>query len=108
MRRGSADADQFVIGKPLSSDVLHGRFKPQLVVHAFAVVVPERLFVDVAEQMERLNRNIGAVQTAFQERPEVFDAVGMDQSVHVFVGMVDYFMLKLVSLVAAPFVGDEG
>jgi hypothetical protein len=35
------------------------------------------LLVNIAEQVERLNRNVGAIDTALQEAPEVFAVVSM-------------------------------
>jgi len=42
------------------------------------VIVAEHLFGDVALKMERLNRNVGALQASFQQAPEVLDSVGVN------------------------------
>ncbi len=42
--------------------------------------------------MERLDRNIGAVDAAPQQRPEVFQPVGVDPAVNVLFGVVDHVM----------------
>ena len=42
--------------------------------------------------MERFDGNTGAFDGALQQRPEVFEAVGVDLSVHVAFGVVDHLM----------------
>ena len=49
-----------------------------IVVHLKTIVVTERLFVKIAEQMERFNGNVGATKTALQKTPEVLKAVGVN------------------------------
>ena len=56
---------------------------------ALRVVEAKRLFVQVAEQMERFDAHVGALHGALQERPEVLQAVGVDLPVHVGFGVVD-------------------
>lgn len=41
------------------------------------------------EQVERLDGNIGSPDRALQQRPEVFQPVGMDVPAHIGFGMVD-------------------
>ncbi len=53
------------------------------------LVEPERLLVEVAEEMERLDADVGAFDVAFQERPEVFEPVGVDLAARVGFGVVD-------------------
>src|SRR5262245_32066515 len=47
------------------------------------MVKAERLFVEVAEQMERFDGNVGALDGALQETPKILQAVGMNLFVHV-------------------------
>lgn len=53
------------------------------------MVVTEYLLDNVLIKMKWLDRNVGAFKTAFQERPEVFDAVCMNLPVHISDSMVD-------------------
>ena len=46
-------------------------------------VVAENLFVEVAKQMEWLDADIGALQLALEQAPEVFESVGVNLSVNV-------------------------
>ena len=50
-----SDADQFFIGEALVGNVTHCHFKPGLIAYVLAVVIPKRLLIEVAEQMERLD-----------------------------------------------------
>ncbi len=52
------DADQFAICKSLASHVLHCRLEPSLIIHVFAIVVPERLFIQVPKQVEGLYAHV--------------------------------------------------
>ncbi len=73
--------------------------KSPLVV-VFALVKPKRLFIEIPEQMKRLNVYIGSFQRAFQERPKVFKPVSVDVSFGIALSVIDYvvdvFTRKLV------------
>jgi hypothetical protein len=45
-------------------------------VGKLAFAVPERFFIQVAEQMKGLDADIGTVKPVLQKRPEVFQGVG--------------------------------
>src|SRR5580700_2169735 len=77
--------------------------QPFRIGHA-AIVVAVGLLIQVAEQMERLNTHVGALDGALQERPEILQSVGMDFATNVLNGMVNYFMLKLIKAL----VGSQG
>jgi len=47
------------------------------------------LFIEVAEQVERLDRYVGALDGTLQETPEVLQAVGVNMSVNVRLGVID-------------------
>src|ERR1700735_1511470 len=72
--------DQGLIGKPLSDNLTKGSFKPfviadNLAIRILAIVEPERLFIHIPEKVERLDRNIGAVDPALEQAPEVLNSV---------------------------------
>jgi hypothetical protein len=85
-------------GKTLADDAGDGQAEA-FAVGQLAIIEPEGLFIEVAEQVKRFDRNIGAVQTAFQKRPEIFAAISMDVAANIFDGMVNDFMLELVQAV---------
>src|SRR4051812_12595105 len=61
-----------------------------------AKVETERLFVNVAEQVERLDRNISSFETPFQETPEIFASVGMNFPVDITLRMIYYHVSEFV------------
>src|SRR5713101_4571830 len=58
-------------------------------VTVFALVEPKRLFVQISEQMKRLNIHIRSVQRAFEQAPEVFQAIRVNVTLRITNGMVD-------------------
>lgn len=57
-----------------------------------AVVEPEAFGIQIAEKMERLNRNMRPFDALVEERPEVFEAVRVDVAFCVALRMVDYLV----------------
>src|ERR1051326_4100072 len=57
-----------------------------------AIVVPENLFVEVAEKMKWFDVNVGALQTALEQTPEVFQTVRVHLAVYIPFGMVNRFV----------------
>src|SRR5260370_4749336 len=55
----------------------------------FPVVVPEHLFVQIAEQVKGFHAHIGSLESALEKTPEVFEPVGMDASVNVSLSVVN-------------------
>jgi hypothetical protein len=81
-------AGQLVEGQPLAEDG-RSRFDESLGVRHLAVVEPIDLFVEIAKQMKRFERYIGALEGALEQRPEVLAPVGVDLPVHVAFGVND-------------------
>ena len=75
-------------------------------MHRFPIIESENLFIDVPEQMEWLDRNVGAVQAALQQRPEVLNPVRVNIAVHVGFHVIDSFVsvVGLEPPVSGPFV----
>jgi hypothetical protein len=88
-RRALALAGQSLVGKALTYDLGYRQLEATTVVHSFPIVVAESLLVDIAEQVERLHADVGAVQAAFEQAPEILDCIGVDIAVYVFDGMID-------------------
>jgi hypothetical protein len=74
-------------------------------VRKFPEVVPEHLLVQIPEQVERLDADIGALQLALEEAPEVFETVGVHLSVNVFFRMVNDLVLE--TLLLESLIGHE-
>ena len=49
----------------------------------------ERLLIEIAEQMKRFDRDIGALDGALQQRPKVFHTVGVNLPIDITLGVVD-------------------
>jgi len=92
-------------GEALSEDVRSNVLKASAVMGQFAEVVAENLFVKVAKKMERLDRNIGSLQLALEQAPEVFETIGVNLSVNVLFGMVDHLMLE--TMILESLIGHE-
>ena len=54
-----------------------------------AIVVPEHLLIQVAEEMERFHANVGSFESALEQAPEVFESVGVNLPVNIRLGMVN-------------------
>src|SRR6266478_6703233 len=82
-------SNELRVFQSLANYSLQSLNKATLVI-VFALVKPKRLFVQIPKQMKRLNIHIRSVQRAFEERPEIFQAVRMDMALCVTDGMVDH------------------
>src|ERR1035437_5697114 len=82
MARISCFSGQLFVSQTATNYMPHPKDEALCIIH-ISVVEAEGLFVNVAEQVERLNRNVGAVKRAFQKAPEVLHSVGVDVAVNV-------------------------
>ena len=89
-------SNEFLIGESFAEDVPCGPLEPHPVI-SFAGIVPEGFFVQIPEQMEGLDVNVGALDGPLQEAPEVLNAVGVNLPVNVPFGMVDDAVNVVVS-----------
>jgi hypothetical protein len=109
-RRGVfALASQCFVGKALTHDLRYRHPEAVVVVHILTVVVTERLFVQVAKQVERLDADVGSFQAALKQRPKIFDAVGMYVSANVLFGMIDDLMhvISRQTVVGTPRIAEH-
>ena len=84
---------QFGISETLAADLRHSEREALSVVHILAVVVTEHLFVEVAIEMKRFHADIGTMQPALYEAPEVLQRVRVDAAMHVFNSMIYHLMV---------------
>jgi hypothetical protein len=84
-------ASQLGVRQPLSHDALH-RIHKSLSIVMLALVESERLFIEIAEQVERLNADVRSLQTALQERPEVFNSVRVYVALNLRFRVIDHLM----------------
>src|SRR5271168_3344592 len=85
--------------------MLHSTQKSISVVHIDAVIVPEHLFIEVTEQVERLDGDIRPLESALEQRPEVFKSVGVDLPIDVTFGMVNGLVNEV--LIVESLIGQE-
>src|SRR5438128_9190514 len=76
-------SDQFLIRDTTAGDVLQ-RGRESVCIGQAALIEPERLLVEIPEQVEGLDAHVGALERALEQRPVVFKAVRVDLSVDVF------------------------
>lgn len=67
----------------MRSDMLEAVTVVDFVLFGCAKVVSEHLLIEVTKQMERFDANVGSLKAALQKRPEIFQSVCMNLSVHV-------------------------
>src|SRR6202521_185912 len=84
--------DQCVVSKALADDSRKQQLEAVVIVHVLAVVKPERLFVNVAEQVVRLHGHVGSVDSALQQTPEVLKPVSVDVFADVLNRMIHNLM----------------
>lgn len=85
----SSESDQILVGQAPADDAVDREAEAIRVVHVAPIVEPEGLLVQIPEQVERLDRYVGAVQGPFEQAPEVLAAVRVDRAVHVTLGVVN-------------------
>src|SRR5260370_409729 len=91
-RRRTDLASHFGISEALPKDVREHMLESVQVTTQFPVVVPEHLFVQIAEQVKGFHAHIGSLESALEKTPEVFEPVGMDASVNVSLSVVNGLM----------------
>jgi hypothetical protein len=74
---------QLRVGQPLSGNRRY-HFPKSITVYIIALIEPERLFVEIPAKVKRLYRDVGALDGPLQERPKVFDAIGVNFIAHIF------------------------
>ena len=103
-RRFSHLAGEFIERQPLADDATDGHAEA-FAICQLAIVVAIGLLVQIAEQMERLDADIGSVDAALEQAPEVFQSVSVDLPVNVLDGVIDDLMRILAS---KTIVGKQG
>lgn len=81
-------ASDFLVCESTPNDLLHDNCEP-FGISELARVESKYLFIDVPEQVERLDTDVRSVQSALQQAPEVFHAVRMDLSLDIGFRVID-------------------
>ncbi len=74
------------------------------------MIVAEHLFVQIPEEVKWLGADVGSLESALEQAPEVFEPVCVDLPVNVAFGMVNYSMDKILvqSLIGEKRIGVNG
>lgn len=90
-RRVDILTDQLTIDQATTRNRCQGNGETVSII-GLAIVETERLFIEVAEQMERFNAHISPLEPTLEQAPEVFNGVGVDVAAHIFNGMINDLM----------------
>ncbi len=75
------------------------------IVRQVPIVVAKHLFVQIPEEMKLFDANVGSLQSALEQAPEILQSVSVDATINVSFRMVDNFVLE--SLVTQTLIGHE-
>jgi len=102
-------AGDFSKGQTLANDSRCESVEAVTVIHILTIIEPERLLIDVAEQMEGFDADVGAVQLPLNERPKVFHPVSVNVSISVFDRVIDDPMSEAIlqTIVGLQFIGED-
>jgi hypothetical protein len=79
---------QLGIGQALAHDTIADpREAPGIIIAP--VVNAERFLIQIAEQVERLDADVGPTERPLEEAPEILDSVCMDDPIHILFGVVN-------------------
>src|SRR2546422_704494 len=93
------------LGEALSEKVRSDMLEASAIVRQFPEVVAENLFIEIPEQVERLDAHIGSFEATLQETPEVFKPGGVNLSIDVPLCMVNG-LVNEVSMIQ-PLIGQQ-
>jgi len=89
-------ARKSIVGQTLADDVV-SQSQESLTIAHLPVVETEGFFIQVAEQVERLNADVGAPDCALQEAPEIFAAVRIERRVAVHLDVLANLRLQVAT-----------
>ncbi len=88
MRRSQL-ASQFGVSQTLVEHLAYEFATSLPIAIRFAIVEPKGLLIQIAEQMEGFDADIGSFQAPLQQIPEAFQIVSVDIAVNVFDRVID-------------------
>ena len=100
---------RFVPSEPLADDLRSGHLEAVEIGHFFSVVKAICLLVEIAEQVERFNADIGSADGALQETPVVLKRIGVNVAIYILHGVIHDLMsvVPFQALVGQKKVGIE-
>jgi len=101
------------IGHATANSLHHGEseavFIGERVIFGSTIVEPKHLLIDVPFKVERLNCNVGPVQSTLQQGPEVLHPVRVNFATNIFVHMIHGLMNEILlrRAVRSSGIGEE-
>src|SRR5262245_2026162 len=102
-------ASELLVSEALIHDLSNDSAEAFTVI-AESFIKAEGLLVKVSEHMKWLNAHVGTTNRTLQQRPKVFDTVGMDCALHVELRMTNKFVIEAFrakSVIRAMFIGVD-
>src|SRR5665213_951626 len=97
-----------LVGQPLARNLGKSQSKAlgivERIIRGSAIVVPEALLIQIAEQVERLNAYIGSVDATLEKAPKVLQAVCVNLAINVL-NRVIYDLMSVFS--GKTFIGQQ-
>jgi hypothetical protein len=62
---------QLIERQPLPDNLANRQIEAVFIAEAHAIIVPESLLVQIAEQLERLDRNVCPIDSPLEQRPKI-------------------------------------
>ncbi len=101
-------ASEFIPSETLADDLRHNHAESVAVsdelLFGGTMIVAKHLFVQIPEEVEQLGADVGSLESALEETPKVFEAVGVDLAINVFFSVVNYLVDKIL---AQSLIGHE-
>jgi hypothetical protein len=100
---------EFLVRDPLAH-ALRKRDRESLAIiqlvseNVFAMVVTERLLIQVTEQVKRFHADVSTIQSALEQRPKIFESIYMNAAIHLFNRVIDNFVSVFTS---HPFIREK-
>ena len=85
-------ANQLLVHNPLTNDFANEKAEAVCIAQGQTIVESECLFVNITEQVKWLDTDIGTLNTAFQQAPEILTSVGVNVFPNLLYRMVNRLM----------------
>src|ERR1017187_2210912 len=86
---------ELLVGETATNNLAHRKDEAVTVGHV-PIVEAVNFFVEVPEQVEGLDADIGSLQGPLQKTPEILKPVCVDAAVRILNGVVNHLMLKFI------------
>lgn len=103
-------ARQLLIGQATARDGGQNfREAPPVSVIVLALVIPERLLVQIAEQMEGFDADVGSFQAALEQRPEILDPIRVHIATNILFGMIHELVdvIRIEASIGRQLIGEH-